>query len=365
MRVTRCIQSRWRYRLMMGLVAVVCLGAFRPASIRADQASDLRGKLGSTSDQITGLQTQADGAADHAATLAGQLAIMQTQATKLAADIANTDTQIAGVSVHLAQLETAMATKQAELRSQLRQQYYLENTSLLELLATSDNLGEFVDRREYLESASARMKDLLSDILSAKKIVAAEQQRLTELQASLVGAKATLANQQQITRDLLTKTKGEEVNYRALLRQAEVARNELAQQLLNLSGSGLRSQGYVNQGQIIGHEGSTGFSTGAHVHFGVYVNRQAVNGLPYMQKGQFIWPLTDFQVTQGYGPANWSNSVYSFHDGIDISGPYGEPVHAAASGNIIVNDFQANGFGHYIIIDHGSGLWTLYGHMQQ
>ena len=365
MRVISSKQFAKRYRFIIGLVAIVCLGAFRPASIRADQASDLRGKLGSTSDQINGLKTQADGAADHAATLAGQLAIMQAQAAKLSADIANTDTQIATVNTHLAQLEAAMATKQAELRSQLRQQYYLENTSLLELLATSDSLGEFVDRREYLETASARMKDLLADILASKKTVALEQQRLTGLQTSQVASKATLANQQQITSDLLAKTKGDEAAYRALLQQAEVARNELAQQLLNLSGSGMKSQGYVTQGQIIGREGSTGFSTGAHVHFGVYVNRQAVNGLPYIQNGQFTWPLTDFQVTQGYGPANWSNSVYSFHDGIDISGPYGEPVHAAASGNIIVNDFQANGFGHYIIIDHGNGLWTLYGHMQQ
>ena len=80
MRVISSKQFAKRYRFIIGLVAIVCLGAFRPASIRADQASDLRGKLGSTSDQINGLKTQADGAADHAATLAGQLAIMQAQA---------------------------------------------------------------------------------------------------------------------------------------------------------------------------------------------------------------------------------------------------------------------------------------------
>jgi septal ring factor EnvC (AmiA/AmiB activator) len=290
---------------------------------------------------------------------------MQAQSKQLASQIATTDAQIGATNQRLAALELSMADKQSQLKSQLRAQYYLENTSMLELLATSDNLGQFLDRRQYLESAGARVTQLLGDILVTKKSVETEQARLAELRRGQVVAKATLANQQALTADLLAQTKGEEAKYRAMLTQAEAARNQLAQQLQSLNGSNLKSQGYVTAGQMIGREGSTGFSTGAHVHFGVYLNQKAINGLPYIQNGRLRWPLADFQVTQSFGPAGWSNSLYTFHDGIDIAGPYGEPVLAAADGNIVINSFQAGGFGHYIVINHGSGLWTLYGHMQQ
>ena len=52
----------------------------------------------------------------------------------------------------------------------------------------------------------------------------------------------------------------------------------------------------------------------------------------------------------------------TFHKGVDISAPYGTPIHATADGTI---EFASigNGFGKEVVIDHGGGVKTLYAHM--
>ena len=50
------------------------------------------------------------------------------------------------------------------------------------------------------------------------------------------------------------------------------------------------------------------------------------------------------------------------HTGMDMAVPTGTPIRAALSGTVTVSKYNAGGYGYYIMIDHGSGLATLYGH---
>ncbi|AEI37848.1 MAG: M23 family metallopeptidase [Zymomonas mobilis subsp. pomaceae] len=56
--------------------------------------------------------------------------------------------------------------------------------------------------------------------------------------------------------------------------------------------------------------------------------------------------------------------ITRFHKGIDISGPYGTPIKAAADGQVIYAG-QRSGYGNFILIDHGRGIETAYGHMSR
>lgn len=79
----------------------------------------------------------------------------------------------------------------------------------------------------------------------------------------------------------------------------------------------------------------------------------------WMPKGYFIWPVSG-RVTSGYGYRSIFGS-YSFHRGIDIAVPYGTRVAAADGGTVIYSGWQGT-YGKLVIIDHGNGKQTYYGH---
>lgn len=68
------------------------------------------------------------------------------------------------------------------------------------------------------------------------------------------------------------------------------------------------------------------------------------------------WPLDNFILTQKYW---WS------HPADDLSAPFWTPIYASGSGFVEESYFMRKGYGWYVIINHGSGLKTLYGHMVQ
>jgi virulence factor Mce-like protein len=80
-----------------------------------------------------------------------------------------------------------------------------------------------------------------------------------------------------------------------------------------------------------------------------------LDGLPVSEEG-FIWPL-DGPITSPYG-LRWGR----MHTGIDIDGVTGEPVVASAEGTVVLASYYS-GYGNAVIIDHGNGFSTLYGHL--
>ena len=50
------------------------------------------------------------------------------------------------------------------------------------------------------------------------------------------------------------------------------------------------------------------------------------------------------------------------HSGVDLAVPEGTPVRASDNGKVILAENSGDGYGNYIILDHGNGFKTLYGH---
>ena len=75
------------------------------------------------------------------------------------------------------------------------------------------------------------------------------------------------------------------------------------------------------------------------------------------------WPV-DGTLEGGFGGRRnpFGGSGYEFHSGQDIEAPWGAPVVAGASGRVSFVGWQ-NGYGQLVIVDHGGGLTTRYGHL--
>lgn len=76
-----------------------------------------------------------------------------------------------------------------------------------------------------------------------------------------------------------------------------------------------------------------------------------------------VWPV-DGTLEGGFGGRRnpFGGSGYEFHSGQDIEAPWGAPVIAGASGKVSFVGWQ-NGYGQLVIVDHGGGLSTRYGHL--
>jgi len=90
----------------------------------------------------------------------------------------------------------------------------------------------------------------------------------------------------------------------------------------------------------------------------------SVPAMASSQQPQFIWPVSG-SISSYYG---WRDhpitKVRHFHGGIDIAAPQGTVVRAAAAGVVIRAEWMGD-YGYGVVIDHGGGYTTWYGHNSQ
>ncbi len=261
--------------------------------------------------------------------------------------------------------------------------YILGNISTTEMLAGTKTMSEYVDRTEYLSAIEKQVNDVIEDTSETKQALESKktnlEQKKTELSRLKEQQKAQqsgLEQEKQQKNILLASANKQADTYDKLADEAEARKQEFDRQVAaalraakSKPGSVIR-KGRVKKGDAIGYMGNSGYSTGAHLHFstiqngGDYVNPRNIIG-----KNGNAWPFDSFYVTQEFGKPNWA-ARYAWHNGIDMvdKGGYGAPVRAMADGEIIepfpnYNGWMPGGYGRYVVIDHGNGLWSLYGHM--
>jgi len=72
----------------------------------------------------------------------------------------------------------------------------------------------------------------------------------------------------------------------------------------------------------------------------------------------FRWPVTG-TVSSAFGERSGRR-----HDGVDILAPAGSEVRAAAQGEVVYAGNGMRGYGNAVVLDHGDGVRTLYGHLR-
>ena len=78
-----------------------------------------------------------------------------------------------------------------------------------------------------------------------------------------------------------------------------------------------------------------------------------------LRRSDFIWPLARFEVSSPFGRRRGR-----LHAGIDLRAARGAQIRASAAGMVKFSGYN-RGYGHMIVIDHGSGIETAYAHNQR
>lgn len=81
--------------------------------------------------------------------------------------------------------------------------------------------------------------------------------------------------------------------------------------------------------------------------------------------GEWAKPLAAYTLTQGFGKTDFSDAYASGqHSGVDLAAARGTPIFAADGGTVTLAGWNG-GYGNAVMIDHGEGLSSLYGHMER
>ena len=79
--------------------------------------------------------------------------------------------------------------------------------------------------------------------------------------------------------------------------------------------------------------------------------------------GMFAWPCPSYKrISDEYGNRiHPTLGIEKFHNGLDLAAPGGSPILAAYDGDVVAAAYSGS-MGNYVMIDHGSGLYTIYMH---
>ncbi|CAM3338826.1 MULTISPECIES: murein hydrolase activator EnvC family protein [Saccharibacillus] len=80
--------------------------------------------------------------------------------------------------------------------------------------------------------------------------------------------------------------------------------------------------------------------------------------------GLMLTPVDHYRMSSGFGTrVHPITGKIKKHTGVDMAAPQGTDIHAAEGGVVTVAQWW-NGYGNTVVIDHGNGIWTLYGHIR-
>lgn len=326
------------------LVALVII-LLPPISTSAEsleqQLTNINNEKATINAKLKDLNGQKKTLANELAIFDNQIYAIQLQIDATQAEIDLTNKNIDETNVKISQAESDLK-KQKEILSEYLKVMYIEGqSSTIELIASSNTFSEFVDRSEYLSTMQEKVKEtadkivaIKADLETKKKDLEVKKAKAEDLKNEQVAQRSGIDNQRYAKNQLLSETKGTESEYKKKL--TSLAQKEAA----------------VWAAYEAATRNATG-SNGSSYHGG--------SGSGYM-----IWPSSG-SLTQGYGMTDFALSgAYNgkIHNGLDISCGYACPIHAAASGVVMDEGYEANsgGWGNWIAIKHPNGLVTLYGH---
>lgn len=226
--------------------------------------------------------------------------------------------------------EKELQVKNKKLAKRVRDIYINGQISYVDVLFGAKDFSDFLTRMDILKRIIKHDYDLIMKVKADREIVMNTKAKLEKDKADV---ELLVADAEIKQKNMLDKKQAQQV----LLDKAEYDRDVSQQAYEEIMAASQEITRMIQRSQMVG---------GSYVAGG---------------SGAMIWPLNG-PITSEFG---WRThpifGTQRYHSGLDIGGDYGLPIVAAASGTVIHSGW-ISGYGYTVIIDHGGGITTLYGH---
>ena len=219
-------------------------------------------------------------------------------------------------------------------RNRLNVLYQHGEQGYLSLLLSSDDFGDFLQRAQFTRYLMAQDRRTMG-LLSHQKAEVAQYQQQVQVKTQ----EAAVWQQRKAIAHNHADAERRVVNHQLTVQQADIARYE--QQLAELEQESRNITAWLRLLQNT--------SAGRRR---LLQRVGPING----------WPVAG-RLSSGFG-MRYHPILHCMrmHTGVDISAPMGTPIYATGAGEIIWAGWR-RGYGNTVMIDHGGGVVTLYGHM--
>jgi len=353
-----------------------------PAPTADPLAAQLQAQLAqqaALNNTVSSLATELQAARNSQASLrdlvnANQKAIAQTLGQLQAAEQRYSDaTSREATETANAAADRRHATADKELLAIYLRLGYQTHDSLLAYLLASASVSDLLSRAADLSHIIHRSSDLVDQINadlaaaeSAEAKAAADATIAQQATAQLQQQQQTLQDQTQHARDLIGQ----------LGSQAAATATEIKA----ANGQSLAVAEAIAQTRLTELDQTIAAAEQAAWDEAAYYLKNNLGTLPpsiatppttpiTANGSQLVWPAHGVKITQPFGPSSYPfeppfGGYPHFHTGIDLAGPLGSPLVAAADGVVAAATVSTVGYGNHIIIAHAGGMFTLYGHLE-
>ena len=358
------MKGRKRFLTAILAVSMVLIpAASYPASSLSEaqrEKAALEKELADAQKLISGLKDSKDDIKEKVRQLDEQLTTISGRIIGLEQELSQMGEQIEDTKQELADVQ-ADADRQYE-RMKQRIKYMYENGSsmtMFEALLTSGSIADFINQAEYINQITQYDRAMLTKYQETKQQVEDSRQLLESGYDQLADLKAQVQAEQDAVQKLLAAKESELSDVEGDLSSAQADADAVAAEIQAQKDiiAQIQAQEAKREAARKAAEEAAKNQTSAGEVTPPVPEEPSYNG------GAFMWPCpSSTRVTSDYGTRlSPTAGASSNHKGLDIGAAFGSAIVAAADGTVAYAGYNS-GMGNYVMLSHGDGLYTVYGH---
>lgn len=352
----------------------------KDSSKQKEYLDTLENQIETVESKASNLQTQIE-------TIDGEIDKLNSQIRQLNKEIKVISSSITKTQKRITTTKNNIDKSSDQLAARLRAAYVNGDESTLKILMGSDSLASFLTRLEMMKRTSENDKKTIdafkkkvislnkskAKLVDEKKELDSKKAEVNESKSVKVSKKETLVVKQKEYNKTVKSLEGQyagietyiaELDKSSAAYQSYIAELEKERKAADAEIDRIISMYYATSTRPTTEKIDVQNNDGNNNN---YQNNDTQSpGGSYSSNASWAWPLgsSSSYISSHYGNRSASISGWSFHGGTDITGGgiYGKPIYATRGGTVITAVNGSTGYGKYVIIDHGDGYQSLYGH---